>query len=462
MEHPVFLQIETDFKQHIECLREAVRIPSVSANSATAREMAAWLCRKIQALGADCSLVETGGNPVVYGHLNANAKRTVLFYCLYDVQPANDEGWLAPAFSAEIIDYDDMGPCVIGRGTFNSKGCITGFINTLEAFKRCGEDIPVNVIFMIEGEEELGSPNLPAFIDAHKAELQKADCVFWPYFSEDRAGLTTIKLGSKGMLYIELSCTGGEWGGPAKKDIHPKHSGWVDSPTMELVRAMATLSDGKGGIMIDNALDMLLIPSNESNAMLDSIAGTFNRELMRRELGIKRFAYEQLTDTQLLASHILAPTINIDGMICGYSGNGCQTIMPRTAKAKLDVRLVPNMTPKHFVECLRAHLDRRNFRHIQVDVLSAYPPSQSDPGNPYIAALLNSMHAHAPGKLELWPIDPGCGPEYLFTDRLGIPIAFGGLGHGGNPHSINEYVQISSLIRNEKCNAEFLLKLAQT
>ena len=459
MKHAVYAQIEKDFEEHVENVREAVRRPSISADGTGIEEMALWLRDKISSLGAQCRLEPTGGHPMVYGYLDAGASRTVLFYDLYDVQPVQKDGWVAPPFSGDILDFNGLGPCLIGRGSFNSKGCIMGMLNALDSFLKCGENIPVNVLFMIEGEEEIGSPNLPNFIKSHLDELRKADCVFWPYFGENRTGTTTVKLGSKGLVYLELICEGGNWGGPVKRDIHPKHAGWIASPAMELARALATLTDKSGALAIDGALEQVRPISEGDLALLDSLSASFDPETVLKEEGARSFSFHPNSKRELLARHILSPSLNIDGLVGGYTGEGSNTIMPRSAKAKIDIRLVPDMTPDTLLKCLRTHLDRRGFPHIKIEVLSAYPPSRSDSKNPYITALLDSVRQFAPGPVQVWPIDPGCGPEYLFTEVIGIPIAFGGLGYGGNPHSVNEFIQVNSLIRNEKANAAFLLRV---
>lgn len=456
----IFDQIERDFDRHLEELRRFIRQPSVSAEDAGIAEMATLVRDKIRSLGASCELVETGGNPVVYGYLDAGAPRTVLFYELYDVQPANEAGWIVPPFSGELVDLPEHGLSVVGRGAFNSKGCLAGFLNVLEAFARAGTPPPVNVRFLIEGEEEIGSRNLPGFINAHADALRACDCVFMPYFGEDASGKTILYLGFKGLLYVEMICAGGDWGGPATREIHAMHNAWIANPAWRLVRALSTLKDAGERTTVDGYYDAVRPPTPDEAALLASLEATFDPATPLRELGVRRYKNPGLAGIDLLKQYLYEPSLNIDGIHAGYAGDGTLTIIPREARAKLDARLVPDMAPERVLAALRRHLDARGFHDIVLRVQNAYPPSQTAPAAPPVRALIRAARAWAPGAVEIWPRSAGAAPHYLFTRVLGLPVAFGGLGHGGRSHSANEYVTVEGLRRHERGIAAFLMELA--
>lgn len=458
--HPVFAQIDQDFQAHVAELQRYIRQPSVSAEDGPGvRRMAELLRDRIRSLGAACDLVETGGNPVVYGYLDAGAPRTVLFYELYDVQPAGEPGWLAPPFAGEVLDLPGCGLSVVGRGAFNSKGCVAGFINVLEAFRRAGRKPPVNVRFMIEGEEEIGSRNLPRFLREHREELRQADCVYQPYFGENAAGKTIIYLGFKGLLYLELTSTGGDWGGPCEREIHAMHNAWIANPAWRLVQALATMKGHGERTVVQGFYDAVVPPGPEENGLLADLEATFDAEVVLKEQGARRFKWP-LTGIDLLKQYLYEPSLNLDGIGSGYQGDGTKTVVPQTAKAKLDVRLVPNMQPDDLVRLLRQHLDACGYPDVAIRVQNAYPPSQTSPSSPAVQALVRSARAAAPGPVEVWPRSAGAAPHYLFTDVLGLPVAFGGLGHGGRSHSANEYVTVDGLRRHEYGIAAFLLEFA--
>ncbi|HYF93784.1 MAG TPA: M20/M25/M40 family metallo-hydrolase [Symbiobacteriaceae bacterium] len=451
-------RIDADLGDHVAELQRYIRQPSVSAEGPGVREMAELLREKIRSLGATCDLVETGGFPMVYGYLDAGAPRTVLFYELYDVQPAGEPGWLAPPFAGEILDLPGHGPSVVGRGAFNSKGCVAGFINVIEAFRKAGRPLPVNIRFMIEGEEEIGSRNLPAFIQAHRDGLRQADCVFQPYFGENAAGKTILYLGFKGLLYMELACAGGDWGGPCDREIHAMHNAWIANPAWRLVQALASMKGPGERTIVPGFYDAVAAPGPDEMALLAELERNFDAEVPLQEQGARCYKWPGLAGVDLLKQYLYEPSLNMDGIWGGYSGEGTKTVIPREARAKLDVRLVPDMEPAQVVDTLRRHLDEQGFPDISIRVQNAYPASQNSPSSPETQALVRSARAVAQGPVEVWPRSAGAAPHYLFTKVLGLPVAFGGLGHGGRSHSANEYVTVEGLRRHEHGIAAFLLE----
>lgn len=460
--HPVFEQIEKDFFEHIQEVQRFIRQPSVSVDGNGVQEMAQIVLEKIKSLGAECRLVQLKGFPegfpIVHGYLDAGAARTVLFYELYDVQPASAEGWISPPFAGKLDDLPGQGMSVVGRGAFNSKGCLAGFLNVLEAFKRAGRGFPVNVIFMIEGEEEIGSNSLPAFIDAHQNELRKADCVYQPYFGENSRGKTVISFGFKGLVSLELTCSGGGWGGPAERDIHALHSAWIGNPAWRLVKALSTMKDEKGQILIPGFYAGISQPGAEENQLLQELEKTFDSSAILQEQGARNFMWPELWGVELLKKALYEPSLNINGIYSGYCGVGINTIIPQEACVKMDIRLVPGMKPEQVLEALRGHLDQQGYSDITLKVFNAYPGSKTLTSNPAAKALVEGVKDWAPGEVEIWPFYAGAAPHYLFSRVLGLPVAFGGLGHGGRSHSTNEYVTLEGLKLHEKGIASFMLR----
>src|SRR5713226_8189753 len=217
----VFAYIDQNIQSHITKLQELVRQPSSSLENKGIRECASLVLRYLKDLGCKTSLVETSGNPVVYGKYDAGATKTIVVYMMYDTMPADEEGWKVDPFAGELVDQPPFGRCLVARGAVNTKGELRGFLNACESVKATGQKLPVNLIFVAEGEEELGSRHLPEFVKKYGKELAEADVVFWPICDQGPGGEVQMRLGVKGIVYFELELDGASWGkGPGEFGIH--------------------------------------------------------------------------------------------------------------------------------------------------------------------------------------------------------------------------------------------------
>jgi len=463
-EDRVLAQLESGFDGYLEDIRAAMRQPSVSRTGEGIAEMADWVEAYLQRLGASSRQTPGKVAPIVEGALGDDpAAPTLLFYDLYDVQPAAGQpGWTVPPFDAAIVADTDGRRRVVGRGAFNSKGPLVGFLAVLRAFRDAGVAIPVNLRFLIEGEEEIGSPSLAPHLRANRERLAQCDAVFIPYFATNSRGHTMIRLGFKGIMHLVFSVAGGAWGGPQRQDIHAWHCGWVASPSWELVRALASLRTEDGRLAIDGLEPPP--PDADDLALIDEIAAGFDAETWHRELGIARFRREA-SPRDLLADLMLGPTLNIDALAAGQveadsDGDADPaTLIPRRAVAYADLRLVPGMTVDGTLALLRAHLDRRGFAHVAVTMKTGYPASKSSPRTPVVAALLAACRRHGE-RVTVFPIHAGAAPMHVFTDILGLPFAFGGLGHGLGAHAADEYLSVDSLRPYFRSMASFMFELA--
>lgn len=460
-EHRVLAAIDEGFDRAIEDIRSAIRIPGVSKAGERLDEMAAWVGEYLRTLGAEVSLYPGQVAPIVEGHLRSpGASYTLLFYTLYDVQPANAAEWTSPPFSAEIVRDEHGKQRMIGRGAFNSKGPLVGFLAVVRAFRGAGVPLPVNIHFLIEGEEEIGSPSLEPHIRANLDRFRRCDGAFLPYLGTNTKGETPIRLGFKGLGFLELSVEGGAWGGPAKHDVHAMHSGWLSSPGWELLSALSTLQTREGRLTIDG-LPTPPGPDEEDRRLLALAARDLRPETFLSELGARRFKHEGTFEEQL--THFLFdPTLNLDGIWVGSTPPGTEpaTHLAPRASAILDLRFVPGMDVESTLSLIRQHLDRRGFGHVEMEVRNAYPSSKCSVGEPIVQALVTSCRKHS-NHVTVFPIHAGAAPLYLFSDVIGIPFAFGGLGHGGRPHAADEYLLVDSMRDYFKCVTSFLFALAK-
>jgi acetylornithine deacetylase/succinyl-diaminopimelate desuccinylase-like protein len=469
--------IEDHFDQHLERVKAFVRQPSISADGTGMAEMAELVAAQIREVGGKAEIVPTPGYPVVYGEIDAGAPRTLLVYGMYDVQPVVGETWdVSDPFGGEVLDASteappesgeglggvlpDLGPCLVNRGVFNSKGPLIGFFNALQSFRASDQPYPLNLKFMVEGEEEMGSRNLPGFVEAYKDRLQ-ADYAFFGFYAQDVKGKVIMHLGVKGILFMEMIARGGDWGGPTTRGIHGSNAVWFHSPTWALVQALSSmLTPDQKHILIDGFYDDIVSPSAEDEELLMRLAATFSPETQLQVNEVGRYKYD-LTGVDLMRKYLYQPTLNIDGIISGHTADGTKTLLPHEARAKVDIRMVPNMRPERMLQLVEDHLARHGYADkVEAAVEDAYPPAKLRlAGNPAAVALLKTYRelGHEP---EVWPHLAGSAPFYLFTEVLDIPTAMGGLGHGGRAHSPNEYVSLAGMKDYEKSVASFLLNLA--
>ncbi len=449
--------IDASFDRHLERLRTFVRQPSVSGEGVGMQDMAELVRDAIRGLDGSAEIVATPGWPVVHGEIDAGRPKTLLLYGMYDVQPVEGEDWLVPPFAGETVHLPDVGDSIVARGVYNTKGPLAGLFNVLQSIQAVDGRLPVNIKFVVEGEEELGSRNLPGFIHSHKDRL-RADATYFPFFCQDRRGKPVLWLGVKGIQYFEISCRGGAWGGPRTRGVHGSNAVWVGSPAWRLLRALATMMDDEEQIRIDGFYDDVAPPSAEDEALLQNLPKTFDPETQLAMWDAERFKY-RLQGAPLLRQYLYNPTLNIDGIWGGYTGPGMKTLLPHEVRAKMDVRLVPDMQPDRVREKILAHLGRIGLSDIAVHFYEGYPPAKTSVNEPAVQAMIRTLRA-LHGEPEIWPHLAGSAPFYLFRRVLGQPFVMGGLGHGGRPHSPNEYATVDGVRAFERSVARFLYEFA--
>jgi len=454
----LYAHLDAQFDRHLDRVRAFVRIPSISGEGKGMAEMAELVRDSIRGLGGTADVVPTPGWPVVTGAIDAGKPKTLLLYGMYDVQPVEGEEWLAPPFNGDVVNLPDFGPSMVARGVYNTKGPLAGLFNVLESIQTVGGRLPVNLKFVIEGEEELSSPNLPGFIASHRDRLG-ADATYFPFYCQDRHGKPVMWLGVKGIQYFEVACRGGTWGGPRTRGVHGSNAVWIGSPAWRLARVLATMMDDREGITIEGFTDDVLSPSAEDEELLQRLARTFDSATQLWMWDAERFKYD-LQGADLLRRYLYTPTLNIDGIWGGYTGPGMKTLLPHEVRAKMDVRMVPNMEPERVRERIRAHLRRVGRDDLEVHFYEGYPPAKTSVREPVVQALIKTFRdlGHEP---EIWPHLAGSAPFYLFRRVLDQPFAMGGLGHGGRPHSPNEYATIAGMRLFEQSVARFLFAFAE-
>ncbi len=431
----------------VEEVRRLLRMPSISGSGEGIKETASYLRDWIsERIGAQITLLSYGGHPIIYGKLDVGAEKTVILYNMYDVQPVEPlELWESPPFEARVV-----GDRIIARGAFNTKGALMSSLLGIEILARM-DKLPVNVIFALEGEEELGSPSMPKFVEDKFSELRRANLVYFAFPSERVRGKPTIVLGNKGIVFVELRCR------VSRYDVHSSYSRGLYNPAATLARIASHLVDPLEGPRIPWLEEKAIGPTEEDLKYLRDLEEASPAEELLELYGVSR---PRLRGREWYIAVYFKPTVNIDGFSSGYTGPGTKTITPSEAVMRLDFRLVPNIEPEDVIRGLEDLVRRLGLSDlVEISVKDAYTWSKTDPRSPYVEAA-KRVYSDIGMKSYIIPILPGSAPSYLFTRRIGIPMVATGPGHGGRAHAPNEYITIDTIPGIASYTALYMLEVA--
>jgi acetylornithine deacetylase/succinyl-diaminopimelate desuccinylase-like protein len=436
-------------KRHDEAvkrLQDWIAQVSIAAEDRGYPEGAQYMAKLAREAGfQQATVINTDGKPGVFATLDAGAPKTVGLYFMYDVKQFDPAEWTSPPTEARIVDKPPLGKVMIGRGAVNQKGPEAAFLAALHAIRGAGKTMPVNLVIVAEGEEEIGSPHIPQLVRRPEvqAALKKCVGVFMPHATQDLDGIVTVNLGSKGVIELELVSSGEKWGRGPAKDIHSSLKAMVDSPAWHLVKALNTLVSEDGNeITIDNYPKPLPL-SAEEKAMIENVSKVRSEAQAKKQFSVQHWIndlpWEQANER--LESQ---PTVNIEGLVGGYTGPGGKTILPHRAVAKIDMRLVPDMKAADALAALKAHLAKRGFGDIEVNMTGGYDPTSTSPDSSLIKAQIATYKRFGIGST-LWPRNAGSYPGYVFTgEPLKLAAGHFGLGHGSGAHAPDEYYIIES------------------
>jgi acetylornithine deacetylase/succinyl-diaminopimelate desuccinylase-like protein len=443
---PVWNQIDEDFDEHVEDIRNFLRCPTVSASDDDMLAGAEYVAALIEGAGGSAEIIPTAGHPAVLGRIEGDGPR-LLRYGMYDVQPADESGWSSPPFAAVSADVPGAGPSIVARGAANSKGSLASFLLALASARRVS-DLPAEIVFVVDGEEELGSPSLPRVMSARRDDLA-ADAAFDMDLTADRRSVAEVYLGCKGIVSFVLSCSGSEWGGPVGRALHSSEGVVISSPAWSLVPALSALQDAAGRNALDGLVPASIPPEDEG--LLDALARDFDPAAHLEEVGA--LAYRGPNDARsVLKALMYEPVLNLNGF-CAGSVTG-KTIVPHEARAALDLR-IPYGTD---VESVVAGIERivaRAAPEVLVEGLQLCPPSRTTANSPVARAMVESQRDVGPPP-RVWPSAPWWAPFYLLEQVLELPFASGGAGHAGRAHSADEYATIAGLRTHMRQSIAFL------
>jgi acetylornithine deacetylase/succinyl-diaminopimelate desuccinylase-like protein len=438
--------VKAEHDANLKRLRDWIALPTIAAQKENVDKGAEYMRQLLLDSGFQhAKVVPTSGVPGVFATLDAGAPTTLAIYFMYDVKHYDPAEWSSPPLEGRLVDRA-QGKAIVGRGAVNQKGPEIAFLSAIRAFKATGRKLPVNLVLVAEGEEEIGSPNFHEVIADPEvlAAMKKAKGVFIPGAGQEPTGSTTVELGAKGVVELQLISSGKTWGRGPEKDIHSSLHASVDSPVWRLVQALNTLvgPDGHTPAIEGWFENVKPLTARQKEIIADGVAKTNEAEI-KKTYGVKKWIGDEdfLTSQLRLASQ---PTVNIQGLVAGYMGPGGKTVLPGRAEAKLDLRLVPDMTKEEAVAKLKAHLAKRGFSDIVVNVSGGYSPTQTDEKSLLVQSQIAALKK-AGIEYSLLPRSAGSWPGVTFTGApLNLPAVGFGIGIGGGAHAPDEWFLIDS------------------
>src|SRR5258706_6358070 len=468
----ILAEIQKRHDDSLKRLQTWIHQPSIAAENRGMNEGCELTMQMLREAGfSQVTKVPTDGQPGIFATLDSGATKTLGLYFMYDVKQVDPAEWSSPPWDAALVDKPGLGKVVVGRGAVNQKGPEASFLAALHAIRGAGNKLPVNLVFVAEGEEEIGSPHFPQIVRRPEVMRALKNClgIFMPSASQGLDGEVTMTLGAKGVIECELISSGERWGRGPRKDVHSSNKARLDSPAWHLVEALTTLVSPDGNDpAIEGFGDKARPISEAEKKMIAEAARRLSEAEAKKLLGVERWVHD-VSWREALELLMSRPTVNIEGLVGGYTGPGGKTILPGKAVAKLDLRLVPDMTAAEALAALKAHLAKKGFGDIEVRMTGGYDPNST----PADAALIRvETEVYRKGGIDpvILPRSAGSWPGYVFT---GVPLHLAagpfGLGHGSGAHAPDEYYVIES--KNPKVQGmdgavrsfvELLYALAQT
>jgi|CXWL01.1.fsa_nt_gi acetylornithine deacetylase/succinyl-diaminopimelate desuccinylase-like protein len=431
--------IDKNLDKSLEELKRYVSQPSISAQNLGLKECAAIVKEMLEKRGFTAEIMATDGAPVVFGERKGKSDKTLLIYNHYDVQPPEPlELWESPPFEPEIRNGK-----MYGRGVSDDKSHLTARLHAIDAILEDEGELPCNIKFIIEGEEETASMHLHDYISKNLDRL-KADACIWEFGGVDHRDKPVQYLGLRGICYVELSVTS------LGTDVHSGLGGSIlPNAAWRLTWALASLKGVDERIRIPGFYDDVIPPSARDRELMDALPDVADEYKTR--YGAKEFIKGLTGGTDLKMEEVFVPTCTICGLTSGYQGPGSKTVQPAFASAKVDFRLALGQMPQDILKKLRAHLDAEGFSDVKIEFLGGEPAARTDPDDPFVKIVVDTAEDVFDAKMEIVPMIGGSGPNYPFVHDLGLPVVT--MGHGypdTKAHAPNENIRIDLYVLHAK------------
>jgi acetylornithine deacetylase/succinyl-diaminopimelate desuccinylase-like protein len=437
--------LQENLEKSISELARYCKQPSVAAQNWGLSECAALTAEMLKTRGFTVEIISTGGAPVVYGEKHGRSNKTLLFYNHYDVQPPDPlELWDSPPFEPTLRDGK-----LFARGVSDDKGHLMSRLFAIDSLLDIDGELPCNIKFVVEGEEEISSIHLKEFVLSHVDKL-KADACIWEFGGVDHREVPIQYLGLRGICYVELSAE------TAKIDVHSGLGGSIfPNAAWRLVWALSTLKGEDEHIRLPGHYDAVKPPSERDRKLMEALPET--AEEYKTRYGVDHFLLNLTGGPELRITEVFEPTCTICGLTSGYQGEGSKTVLPARASAKVDFRLVPDQTPEQVLKALRTHLDNEGFQDIQIKFLGGEEPARTDADDPFVALVVETARPVYGLPMQIVPMSGGSGPNHAFVHYLHLPVVTAGIGHPGSQgHAPNENIRLDLYLKGAKHIARIL------
>jgi acetylornithine deacetylase/succinyl-diaminopimelate desuccinylase-like protein len=442
--------LETHLDDSIAELSRLVAQPSVGAQNLGMQECAALVAAMLRKRGFTTEVMPTPGAPVVFGERKGASNKTLLFYCHYDVQPAEPlELWETPPFEPTLRDGK-----LYGRGVSDDKGHLVARLFAVDALLDEFKELPCTIKFIIEGEEETSSVHLHDFVRNNLNRL-KADACIWEFGGVDHEETPIQYLGLRGICYVELSVE------TAAIDVHSGLGGSIfPNAAWRLIWALNSLKGPDERIRLPGHYDKVRPPSARDIALMEALPET--SEVYKQQYGVKSFIKGLKDGVDLRVEEVFTPTCTICGLTSGYQGPGSKTVLPARASAKVDFRLVPDQEPQDVLKALRTHLDANGFSDVQITFLGGEAPARTDPDDPFVKLVCDLAPEIYGKEMKLIPLSGGSGPNSPFVHELGLPVATAGLGYPDTrTHAPNENIRLDLYAKHAMHMAHLMMEFGK-
>jgi acetylornithine deacetylase/succinyl-diaminopimelate desuccinylase-like protein len=458
--------IDSEMDSLILDLQRLIRQPSVSAKKQGITECASLVADIMDRAGIHSQILhldhdicdgrhddDSNANPIVYGEAKSKANpngKTILFYNHYDVQPEDPiELWDKDPFSGKV-----EGNYIFGRGASDDKGELITRIKAVEYFLKMTGDVPCNVKFIVEGEEEIGSKNISQYLTQYK-DMFACDGIIWEFGYVDEKDIPIISLGMKGLLYVELLAKG------PSRDAHSSLAVLIENPAWHLIRALNSMRDSAGRILVKDWYNEVRDFSAQDISLIEQ--EPFNEESFKKEYGIEKFV-DNISGAKTRKALAGNPTCNIAGILSGYIGEGAKTVLPAEAIAKLDFRLVPDMVPEKQLERIKKHLKENGFKEneIAVKFIHGEAAARVSATDPFVN-IVQEAAKEIFGSVITSVSSAGTGPMHSFIEILKSPcVSVGSTYVYAKIHSPNEFARVDLLNNATKCICNIMEKFVNS
>jgi len=443
--------LDDSLESSLDELASLVAIPSIAAQNQGLDECAQNVSEMLKQRGFECEIMDGGKAPIVLAERKGKSDKTIILYNHYDVQPPEPlELWESPPFEATR-----RGNKVFGRGISDDKGHFVSRLHAIDAILEAHGELPCNVKFMLEGGEEIGSPDVPDFVKNNVDKLA-ADACIWEFGSVNHEEIPQQILGMRGICYVELQVES------LSIDVHSGLGGSIfPNAAWRLIWALNTIKNEQEEILIEGHYDNVVAPTDRDRELVSALP--YEGDDHRQRYGVENFLRGVDGHPDLYIQEVFEPTATISGLTSGYQGQGTKTVQPAKASAKVDFRLVPHQTPEEILEKLRLHLDKHGFNDVLVEYLGGEAPGRTDPDDPFVETVVNASKDVYEKPQLIVPMLGGSGPNHAFLHYLDLPVATCGLGYPGSQvHAPNENIRVDLYLKASKHMARIFMDFAKS